>query len=686
MPKTLYLKNDSEGAVTLNAAAEADGEKLPTFSMVAYTGGAMRLGWPSLPVVVDLAGMTFTSKSRPIFRDHDSSQIVGHTTSIEITGNSIVVKGIVSGGNEAANEVLTSAGNGFPWQASIGAEPTTPLTLIAKDEKTTVNGTDFVGPIYVAKKTVLKEISFVALGADDNTTARVAATAASQNTRSISMNFAEWLKAKGFDPETLTDGQRASLEAMYEKENGDNATDSDIESVIAPAKQRDERRKKIVAITRSLLEDYPEHIQVIEALGRQAQQGECWEADRFELAARRAIRPEVNARCRSREDDGVTETVIEAAVCMAGGLSGIGKQFSDQTLEAASKRWRHGLGLGELFSLFARRNGHDVLGTRNVASLLRAAFAEPKQPVLTAAVSTLSLPGILGNVANKFLRAGFDAVESSWRQIAAIRAVRDFRAVSSYALTGDFKYQQVAPGGELKHADVGEESYSNQVNTYGRMFGIDRQAIINDDLGALTDVPRKLGRGSALSLNELFWTKFLDNASFFTSGRNNYLSGATAGTNDSRLNLEGLTRAENAFFAQTDPDGNPLGSQPKILLVPVSLGSTAAQLMSSMEIRDTTSSTKYGVANPFAGKFTVVRSAYLNSSTISGASAAAWYLLADPIDVPVIEVAFLNGQDYPTVESGEADFSTLGIQFRGYHDVGVEKQEYRGGVKSKGEA
>jgi hypothetical protein len=67
-------------------------------------------------------------------------------------------------------------------------------------------------------------------------------------------------------------------------------------------------------------------------------------------------------------------------------------------------------------------------------------------------------------------------------------------------------------------------------------------------------------------------------------------------------------------------------------------------------------------------------------------SAAAWYLLADPNDLPFIEAVFLNGQESPTVESADADFNTLGIQFRGYHDFGVDTQEYRAAVKSKGSA
>ena len=47
-------------------------------------------------------------------------------------------------------------------------------------------------------------------------------------------------------------------------------------------------------------------------------------------------------------------------------------------------------------------------------------------------------------------------------------------------------------------------------------------------------------------------------------------------------------------------------------------------------------------------------------------------------------MVFLNGQESPTIESTDADFSTLGIQLRGYHDFGVAKQDPRAAVKAAG--
>jgi len=285
-------------------------------------------------------------------------------------------------------------------------------------------------------------------------------------------------------------------------------------------------------------------------------------------------------------------------------------------------------------------------------------------------------------VANKHLLKGFFSVERTWRAICAIRNVSDFKTVTSYRLIGGDQYEKVGPNGEIKHGDLDEESYTNKADTFAKMFGITRTHIINDDLGAISTVPRKLGRGSGLAINHEFWTEFLADAStFYTSARGNYFSGAT-----SALGLSSLETAEQKFMDQTDGDGKPLGILPKILLVPTALSATATALFKSVEIRNTTSSTKYPVFNPHSGKFRPEVSAYLGNSSYTGYSTTAFYLLADPEDCPVIEVAFLNGQESPTIETADANFATLGIEMRGYHDFGMSKQDYRGAVKSKGAA
>jgi hypothetical protein len=163
--------------IDIQAAADGPQQGMPRFSMVAYTGGAMRLGGWRYPVVVDLSGMQIPSQKRPIRMNHDSGLGVGHTESIKVEGGKLLAAGVVSRSTPAAADVVSSGKNGFPWQASIGAS-SEQTEFVKEGESAAVNGQTFSGPINVVRKSTLGEISFVDLGADGNTSASIAAKAA----------------------------------------------------------------------------------------------------------------------------------------------------------------------------------------------------------------------------------------------------------------------------------------------------------------------------------------------------------------------------------------------------------------------------------------------------------------------------------------------------------------------------
>lgn len=163
--------------IDIQAAADGPQQGMPRFSMVAYTGGAMRLGGWRHPVVVDLSGMQIPAQKRPIRMNHDSGLGVGHTESIKVEGGQLLAAGVVSRSTPAAADVVSSGKNGFPWQASIGAS-SEQVEFVKEGESAAVNGQTFSGPINVVRKSTLGEISFVDLGADGNTSASIAAKAA----------------------------------------------------------------------------------------------------------------------------------------------------------------------------------------------------------------------------------------------------------------------------------------------------------------------------------------------------------------------------------------------------------------------------------------------------------------------------------------------------------------------------
>ena len=401
-----------------------------------------------------------------------------------------------------------------------------------------------------------------------------------------------------------------------------------------------------------------------------------WTLERAELEKIRGSRPEVPAI--HVQQNTINAPVLEAACYLAANLSNVEEIADEPSLELAARRFRGGIGLQELLLEAAWANGYSGRNFRDHRAVMRAAFGNS---IEASSVSNIDIGGILSNVANKFLLDGFFSVERTWRNICAVRNVSDFKTVTSYRLIGKDQYELVAPGGELKHGNLGSESYTNRADTYGLMMAVDRRDIINDDLGAITTVPRKLGRGSGLKINDVFWTIFMNNSAFFTAGNKNFLTGT-----DTVLSIDGLTKAEVAYYDLVDSDGKPIGTMPAVMLVPTALSAIGSQLYKSMEMRDNTANARIPITNPHVGKFRVEVSRYLANTNYTGNSSKAWYLMTDPNDLPLIEVAFLNGQEAPTIETADADFNVLGVQMRGYHDFGVALQDPRAAIKCKGEA
>ncbi len=647
-PRELTFTSD----IALEAAAPVgqDGQVPRTprkFSMEAYGGGQLQLAGWRFPVVVDLDGLSIRNGAKA-YLEHDRSARVGHLDGVNAEGGKLRVTGVVSSTTPTAREVMADADNGYPWQASIGAG-VQQVEFVGEGKTVTVNGREFTGPINVARRSSLSEVSFVGNGADDQTSASIAAKAAKEKTVDTATNEKVETTVAAAEPapeKTITAAdQVADLRAQ------------------AAAEQ-----ERIAAVRKACGDNHPD-------IAAQAIR-EGWDKTRTELEVLRAERPKAPAA--HIPDHSLTSRVLEAACMLSGKFEGVEKLFDEPTLEAADKRFGSDLGLQELLLEAAWANGYTGRTFRDSREVMRAAFGRDIQ----AGFSTVDIDGILSNVANKFLLLGFFSVERTWRNICAIRNVRDFKTVTSYRLVGADQYQPIGRGGTIKSGTLGNETYTNKADTMALLLSIDRRDIINDDLGAITTVPRKLGRGSGLAINDVFWNIFLNNAAFFAAGNSNYLTGAATA-----LSIDGLTGAETTFNNQVDAEGKPIGIAPAIVLVPTALNAIATQLFKSAEIRDnTTNKGSYGTTNPHQGKYQVQSSRYLANAKFTGNSAAAWYLLADPADLPVIEVAFLNGQEAPTIETAEADFTVLGIQMRGYHDFGVNLQDPRGGVKSKGTA
>ena len=297
-------------------------------------------------------------------------------------------------------------------------------------------------------------------------------------------------------------------------------------------------------------------------------------------------------------------------------------------------------------------------------------YADNDTLIREALTGTGAFPGILSNVANKSMAQAYQTAPTTFQFWTAKGSNTDFKDATRYRLSEADELEKINETGEFKDSKITEASAKTSIATYGRSFGINRQAIINDDMGALNRIPALYGAAARRMINRLVYKIFPDNPTIegyalFHANHKNLGSGA--------LSVASLGAAKAAMAKQTNIGGKEaLNIQPAYLIVPVDLETTAAQLISSVVDPSKNNATP----NPFANKLSVVADPTL-------ADAAPWYLAAAPGMCPSVEVTYLNGVDQPTMESTVL-FNTLGIKWRIYLDFGVNLIDFRGLFKSTG--
>jgi len=627
-PDNIVLAASPAGMVF--AAEESNSEALlPKFTMTAYAGGPMDVGY-WLPVVMDLEGMDEVVNPIPALLNHEPDDVAGHIVTATHDGKTLTAAGIVSGTSQEAMDMVSTAKNGFPWQASIGAKVKR-FEELTTNATATVNGQEIQGPVLIARQWTLKEVSIVSIGADANTSTKISAK---QNTSKKETPMA----TENIDPIAEAAAKHARIAEITAAASGDS-------EIIASA----------------LKEGWD--------IGRVQ--------DRVALKAAQN-RPAAPAAHTGNGGNGAEQAkVIEASMLIASGMSEakVAKHFDAKTMESAVSAKNKGYGIGRLAYEVAANAGHSVTGGRLNDETIRAALrADGAVQASGSGWSNVTLTGILGNVANKSLLAGYGLVNDPWRNWCKVVSRSDFKSAAAYRLDMTGGYQKVASTGELKSAKLAETGFTGaQVDTYGMMLSLSRQMIINDDLGAFAQLPTQMGRRSAQGVRDAIYAALLGaSGTFFaTTGNKNKLTGST-----SALSVTSLAAAEVLLGNQADANGSVIGLTGKTLLVGNANAVTARTIYASTNLKGSTDAPE---ANIFAGKYEPAVTALL-----TGTSAAYWYLIADAMECALMEVAFLNGNEAPVIESASTDFATLGVQWRMYHDFGCALQDPKAGVFAVG--
>jgi len=660
------VEAEAEGDAQGVAGAAGAGKKLPRFSMIAYTGAAMRVGGWRYPVIVDLAGLVIPAGAMPIRFQPDR---------VAVEAGQVVAAGVVSRDTEAAREVVASARKGFPWQASVGVGVEL-FEFIAEDRAALVNGKEHKGPLNVVRRGTLGEISIVDRGADAGTSTAIAASQLQEPTMRKCIKCGKDLPAD-YQGDTCAAcvaaaaGNAGGTSSATAPNLQLHAADADggIQAVLDQADAEQKRRQRLTAIIAEAVKVPGADMEGMKTIAKRAIDEE-WTVKDTELAVLRATRPRPPQSGGTRP---AQPAVLAAAMCLACGIAderlAKDRDFGPEVVSAAWSLRRIGLhGL-----LAAALSAEGVSAPYGGDALYGAVMTHHIQ----AGWSTVNLPGILGAVANKILLDAFTAVDATYERIAQQAEFTNFHTHTIYRLDHTGEFAVLPPTGELKHGKLGETSSTNKLNTAGQILVLSRQAIINDDTNALVQLPALLGRKARISVEKALYAKVMEAADvFYTSGRGNKLT-------SNGLSVDALAAAEAAMVALVDADGDPVYAAPKILLVPPALKYLAAQLYTSGKINQSPASNKgQGSDNPFVGRFQVESSPFMALAKMTGYSASGWYLLADPNLLPAFQVAYLIGRRQPTIETADATFNTLGVQFRAYFDFGVAQVDYRGAVSS----
>lgn len=221
MPKTEEKQNQYCFQLgQLNVDAQEDGKKKRTFSGVAYSGEVITDHWYWKQVIFDLDSMQIKGRI-PALLEHSSYQRAGAIESHSISYESgLTVSGILLS-NEYGTQVATDSDDGFPWQMSVRIEPSS-IDEIQAGNTVTVNGKLLHGPITVFRGGRIREVSFCALGADENTMAVAASHNPNNPNEDTDVTELEQVKAALQQAEADRDAAQTELKQFKAQKRNDD--------------------------------------------------------------------------------------------------------------------------------------------------------------------------------------------------------------------------------------------------------------------------------------------------------------------------------------------------------------------------------------------------------------------------------------------------------------------------------
>ncbi|EMD5788659.1 TPA: Clp protease ClpP [Proteus mirabilis] len=286
--------------------------------------------------------------------------------------------------------------------------------------------------------------------------------------------------------------------------------------------------------------------------------------------------------------------------------------------------------------------------------------------------STSDFGNILLDVANKAILLGWEENDETFEKWTKKGQLSDFKTAHRVGLGSFPSLRKVREGAEYKYVTLNDKGETIALATYGELFSISRQAIINDDMNMLTNVPKKLGEAAKATIGDLVYAVLIDNEkmsdkkALFSTDHKNILTGG--------MDVETISAGRTAMRQQKEGE-RTLNIRPAFMLVPTTLETQAIQVVKSGSVKG--ADVNANIINPVRDLAEIIAEPRLDE-----ASTKDWYM-ASRQGSDTIEVAYLNGIDVPYIDQLEG-FTSDGVTTKVRIDAGVAPVDYRGLLKVTG--
>lgn len=292
-----------------------------------------------------------------------------------------------------------------------------------------------------------------------------------------------------------------------------------------------------------------------------------------------------------------------------------------------------------------------------------------KSEIVALSMSTSDFPSLLSAVSGKALRKGYESTPATFAGWTGEREVQDFKTQTLVALSEAPALLKVGEGAEYKFGKFDDSASTFKLESFGRVVNITRQALVNDDLSAFTQVPQAFGAAARrLEADAVYGVltstaNLSDGFPLFHASHGN-VAGAAA------LSVATLGVARAGMRMQKGIQGlGYVDPQPRYLIVPATMETEAEQLLASLVDPSKSNDT------PSVEWIRGLRLA--SDPRLDPVSTTTWYLAADPMQMDGIVRAYLAGEPRPYIEE-KAEFMRDVMSLKTRLDLATGVIDYRG--------